>query len=75
MPEELRKLCQAEAENSINVIIAIRDAKKINPDIRRRAANDLLDRGYGKPAQPVGGTDALPAIRIIRDVIKEAADG
>lgn len=32
--------------------------------IARAAATDLLDRGYGKPSQPIGGAEDLPAIEV-----------
>ena len=36
--------------------------------VSRAAAADLLDRGYGKPSQPVGGADDLPAIKSEREL-------
>lgn len=35
-----------------------------NPKASVAACTALLDRGYGRPTQPVAGDDELPAIRL-----------
>ena len=37
--------------------------RKDNPASQLGAARELLDRGYGKPTQPVSGDDDMPPIR------------
>ena len=44
---------------------------------RIRAAEALLDRGYGKAAQAIGGTDVLPPIAleaIVRKIVDHTGD-
>jgi hypothetical protein len=42
---------------------------------RVSAANSLLDRGWGKPTQPIAGDDDSPAVRleqIVRTIVEPA---
>ena len=44
-------LAQTEAAASIQTLAGFRDDWSLSPEFRRVCANDLLDRGYGKPKQ------------------------
>ena len=56
----LRIRAQAHTEQALAVLVAgmVSDDEKI----RIVAAKELLDRGYGKPAQPIGGSEDLPPV-------------
>jgi hypothetical protein len=41
---------------------------------RVSAANSLLDRGWGKPAQTHGGDDSLPAINVVHEIRRTIVD-
>lgn len=43
--------------------------KKVPPAARVQAASVLLDRGWGKPTQPLSGDDEAPLILRIERVI------
>lgn len=64
----VRELAQAYTEESIQTLVEIMRDKKAHATSRAAAAQSLLDRGWGKAAQPVGGTDDLPPIRTVRDL-------
>jgi hypothetical protein len=63
----VRELAQGYTQSSIKILADIAKDKKAPHAARVSAANSLLDRGWGKPAQPVGGTDDLPPIRTKAD--------
>lgn len=45
-----------------------------NESTRLAAWNDLLDRGYGKPTQFIGGDETAPPIQMIERVIVDPAN-
>ena len=47
---------QRKITEAINTLAAIMDDTKAPPAARVAAANSLLDRGYGKPTQPISQT-------------------
>lgn len=59
----VRELAQAQTEIAVGTLVEIAKSKKAPPAARVSAATALLDRGYGKPSQPVGGADDLPPIK------------
>ncbi len=52
-PTEIKSLARAHTEPAINTLAGIMNQKKAPPAARAAAANGLLDRGWGKPAQAV----------------------
>jgi hypothetical protein len=44
------------------------------PAARVAAAGLLLDRGWGKPAQPVAGDDGQPLTVVIRQILPSDVD-
>jgi len=62
--ERVRKLCRAKTEEAVRALVEALEAKTedgaANHEVRIKAANALLDRGYGKPAQAVTGEDGGP---------------
>lgn len=51
----VRELAQAQTENAIAGLVSILENKKAPASARVSAAVALLDRGWGKPAQPIDG--------------------
>lgn len=51
--DQVALVLQAEALPSVKKLIEIRDSEESNKEVQRKAANDLLDRIYGKACQPI----------------------
>jgi hypothetical protein len=47
----LRELARSHTEKAINTLVGIMDNEQAPEPARISAANSLLDRGYGRPAQ------------------------
>ena len=70
---DIRSLARAHTQTAINTLKGIMGQKSAPAAARVAAANSLLDRGWGKPAQPFTGADAEgPVIVAIRDIIVPA---
>jgi hypothetical protein len=50
---DVQELARQQSPEAINTLVAIMQDEKAPPTARVAAANSLLDRGYGKPAQPI----------------------
>lgn len=66
-PTDIRSLARGHTEAAINTLAGIMNQVEAPPAARVAAANSLLDRGWGKPAQPIdgdgeGGPIAIQAI-------------
>jgi hypothetical protein len=59
-PTEIRSLARSHTETALNCLVGIMNQPEAPPAARVSAANSLLDRGWGKPAQPVTGEDEGP---------------
>lgn len=57
----VRELARAHTEVAIKTLVKALKAK--TESVRVSAAEALLSRGWGKPPQPVGGSDDLPPIK------------
>ncbi len=57
---EVRDLAREQTEKSVKALVTIRDSKKAPPAARVAAANSLLDRGWGRPAQTISGDPENP---------------
>jgi hypothetical protein len=53
---DVQELARQQSPEAINTLVAIMQNEKAPPAARVTAANSLLDRGYGKPAQPISQT-------------------
>jgi len=53
---DVQELARERSPDAINTLAAIMDDQKAAPAARVSAANALLDRGYGKPTQPISQT-------------------
>ena len=52
---EVIRLARQETEASLRTLAQIRDSEEAPAPARVQASTALLDRGWGKPAQPVDG--------------------
>jgi hypothetical protein len=57
---EIRSIARGHTEAAINVLVGVMGQPDAPPAARVAAANSILDRGWGKPAQPVTGEDEGP---------------
>jgi hypothetical protein len=53
---DVQELARQQSPEAINTLATIMQDQKAAPAARVAAANSLLDRGYGKPAQPISQT-------------------
>lgn len=61
----LGELARSQTENAIATLVKIMEDGKAPPAARVTAASTILDRGWGKPSQPVSGDDESPPIRVM----------
>lgn len=54
---EIRSLARAHTDSAIKVLAGIMNQEAAPHAARVSAATALLDRGWGKPTQPVSGDD------------------
>ena len=65
---EVRDLARAQTEESLKALVTIRDSAKAAPAARVAAANSLLDRGWGRPAQTISGDPDDP-LKLVVEII------
>lgn len=70
-PTEIRSLARSHTESAINALVGIMNQPEAPAAARVSAASVLLDRGWGKPTQPISGDDDGAPLRLemIRRVI------
>lgn len=57
---EIRSLARSHSRTAIRVLVGVMRSEDATPAARVSAANAILDRGWGKAAQPVeGGEDGM----------------
>ena len=61
--EDIRDLAREHTETAINALVHIAESGK-QESARVAAASALLDRGWGKPTQPLSGDVAMPPIGV-----------
>ena len=77
-PTQIRSLARSHTEAALNCLAGIMNKSDAPEAARVSAANSLLDRGWGKPNQPISGDDENPLQiiqrieRVIVDAPKEA---
>lgn len=62
---DVRALAQAQIEQAINTLVEIANDKGAPPAARVAAANAILDRAVGKPAQAVTGEGGEGPVQIV----------
>lgn len=58
VPADVRELCKSRAVDAINTLAAVMTDVEAPPAARVAAANAILDRGFGKPAQTINANVA-----------------
>lgn len=70
LPEELKEAFKAAAPGALRVLVCIVNDEDARHADRIRAAEVILDRGYGKPVQAVDlDAGAIPQVVIVGDVL------
>lgn len=54
---EIKAYAQKHGKKAIQTLVTLMEDENIAPATRRAAAADVLDRGYGRPAQAVMNED------------------
>jgi hypothetical protein len=62
-PTDIRSLARSHTDTAISALAGIAQNGQ-SESARVSAAEALLNRGWGKPAQPIEGTDDGPPIKI-----------
>ncbi|MET3839764.1 hypothetical protein [Bradyrhizobium sp. OAE829] len=57
---DIRSLARSQTKTAINVLVKIMQSKDATPAARVSAANAVLDRGWGKAAQPSESDNEVP---------------
>lgn len=65
---EIRSLARSHTESALNTLAGIMTNSDSPAAARVSAAEALLNRGWGKPSQPIGGADDLDPITIINRI-------
>lgn len=66
-PTEIRSLARSHTETAINCLVGILHNSTSDP-AKVAAANSILDRGWGKAAQPIDGDGDGGAIELIHRI-------
>ena len=76
---EIRSLARSHSRTAVRVLVGIMRSDDATPAVRLSAANAILDRGWGKTAQPIenGEDGVLELIHRIERIIvhPEKSDG
>ena len=67
-PIEIKSLARAHTEAALKTLVGIMNQPDSAPAARVSAANSILDRGWGKPAQPIEGSGEDGAIELIHRI-------
>ena len=70
---EIRELARAHTAEALGTLAAIMHSTDAPPGARIAAANALLDRGWGRPTQPLAGDDSAPPVQLSREERSQAA--
>ncbi|MBB4258668.1 MULTISPECIES: hypothetical protein [unclassified Bradyrhizobium] len=70
---EIRSLARSHTRTALRVLVGIMRSDDATPAVRLSAANAILDRGWGKAAQPIeNGEDGVPELvhRVERVIVR-----
>lgn len=79
-PIEIRALARGHTRTALKVLVGIMRNDSATPAVRLSAANAVLDRGWGKSAQPIesgeeGGVETIHRVERVIVRPKNAAGG
>ena len=69
----IRDLARAHTDAAMRALVEIAQDAGAPPAARVAASTALLDRGWGKPSQAIGGAEDLGPIKTV--VVWESSDG
>ncbi|WP_158668485.1 hypothetical protein [Bradyrhizobium guangdongense] len=77
---EIRSLARSHTRTALKVLVGIMRSDDATPAVRLSAANAILDRGWGKSAQPIesGEEGTVETVHRVERIIvrpEEAVDG
>lgn len=72
-PTQIRSLARSHTEAAINVLTGVMNQTDAPPAARVQAATAVLDRGWGKPSQPISGDDDGSPISI-QAIVRKIVD-
>lgn len=65
----IKEAARAYTQEALLALVGVvRGGEDIPAAARVSAANALLDRGYGKPTQPISGDDEAAAIKLVTQI-------
>ena len=73
-PTQIRSLARSHTESAVNVLAGVMNETTAPHAARVSAASALLDRGWGKPTQPIAGDDDADPLRIIQAIERKIVD-
>lgn len=65
----LREIARQHMKTAVNALLGVLKDDEAPAAARVSAANSILDRGYGKPAQPIDGDGEGGAIKSVHEII------
>ncbi|MBR0814895.1 hypothetical protein JQ544_25425 [Bradyrhizobium diazoefficiens] len=72
---EIRSLARSHTRTALKVLVGIMRSDDATPAVRLSAANAILDRGWGKSAQPIeSGEEGVETIHRVERVIVRPDD-
>ncbi|MGL9620924.1 hypothetical protein QRQ56_23195 [Bradyrhizobium sp. U531] len=75
-PIEIRALARGHTRTALKVLIGIMRNDSATPAVRLSAANAVLDRGWGKSAQPIeSGEEGVETVHRVERIIVRPKDG
>lgn len=75
MPTEIRSLARSHTRRALKVLVGIMRSDDATPAVRLSAANAVLDRGWGKSAQPIeSGEEGVETVHRVERIIVRPED-
>jgi hypothetical protein len=78
-PTEIRALARGHTKAALKVLVGLMRNDEATPAVRLSAANAILDRGWGKSAQPIesgeGGVETVHRVERIIVRPEDAVEG
>jgi hypothetical protein len=68
IPSEVRELARAASVDAIKLHIAVMNDPDEPTPVRQKSADTIMDRAWGKPAQPVDGDGEGGAIKQLVEI-------
>lgn len=73
-PTQIKSLARSHTETAVNTLVGIMNQNEAPAAARVTAAQALLDRGWGKPTQPLSGDADGDPIEMIQRIERHIVD-